>query len=198
MSAFNIWAAFTCTTLDDSSLMLGQIQKLNDAHITLENNDISLSTLQFCFILIKSLPDSYATIAATILATGEPKNLSPQMIQDRILNEEGRRSGASGSLNKIAPIKKQGDKSKVKCFYCQKSRHKSNVCKKKKRDTEEKQKKDKDKDKGSSTQTSKSVNMHVNTATIEEISDNEDFSVSLYTAAQSHWMVDSSAILYIK
>ncbi len=90
MSSFNTWVALTSTALDESSPMLAQLQKLNDARITLENNDMKVSALQFCFILLKALPDSYSTVASTILATGEPKDLSPQTIQDRILNEEGR------------------------------------------------------------------------------------------------------------
>ena len=196
MSSFNTWVALTSTALDESSPMLAQLQKLNDARITLENNDMKVSALQFCFILLKALPDSYSTVASTILATGEPKDLSPQTIQDRILNEEGRRSGASASLNKIAPIKRKGDKadkSKIKCYYCQKLGHKSNECRKKKKDAEEKEKKEK----GNSATTSKSVNAHITTASIEEIDDNNDLSVSLYAAARSRWMVDSGATHHI-
>ena len=188
MSSFNTWTALTSTALDESSPILPQLQKLNDARITLENNDMKLTDLQYCFILIKALPESYSAVASTILATGEPKDLSPQKIQDRILNEEGRRSGASASLNKIAPIKKYGgdkpDKSKVKCFYCQKLGHKRNECRKKKKDEEAEKS-----GKGNGAQ--KSVNAH--TATIEEIDDNEDLPVSLYAASRSRWMVDSGA-----
>src|SRR5882757_140933 len=110
MSSFNTWVALTSTSLDESTPMLTQLQKLNDAHITLENNNMTVSNLQFSFILIKALPESYSAVASTILATSEPKDLSPQMIQDRILNEEGRWAGASTSLNKIAPIKWKSDK----------------------------------------------------------------------------------------
>ncbi len=139
-NSFNTWVALTSTALDDSSPMLAQLQKLNNARITLENNDMKVSNLQFCFILLKALPDSYDTVVSTILATGEAKDLSPQTIQDRILNEEGRRFGASMSLNKIAPIKRRGDranKSKIKCFYCQIPGHRINECRKKKKDAEE-------------------------------------------------------------
>ena len=117
------WVALTSTALDDSAPMLPQLQKLLDACLTLENNDMKVSDLQYCFILIKALRDTYSAVASTILASDEPKDLSPQKIQDRILNEEGRRSGASTSANKIAPIKRKGDKadkSKIKCYYCQK------------------------------------------------------------------------------
>jgi len=89
MSSFNIWVALTSTALDESSPMLAQLQKLNNACITLENNDMKVSALQFCFILLKALSDSYSTVVSTILAIGEPKDLSLQMIQDHILNEEG-------------------------------------------------------------------------------------------------------------
>ena len=144
---------------------------------------MKVSDLQYSFILIKALPDTYSTVTSTILASGEPKDLSPQKIQDRILNEEGQQSGASASLNKIAPIKCKGnkaDKSKIKCYYCQKNGHKSNECHKKKKDTEEKAKDTKQKGSGS-----KSVNMHINTATIEEIDDNNDLPISIYAAARS-------------
>jgi len=198
MSSFNTWVALTSTALDEASPMLPQLQKFNDARVTLENNDMKVSDLQYCFILIKALPDSYSAVASTILATGEPKDLTPQMIQDRILNEEGRRSGASASLNKIAPIKRKGDKadkSKIECFYCRKKGHKSNECRKKKKDAEEKEKENKQK--GSGAQSNKSVNAHISTATIEEIDDNEDLPVSLYAAARSRWMVDSGATHHI-
>jgi hypothetical protein len=196
MSSFNTWVALTSTALDESSPMLSQLQKLNDARITLENNDMKITNLQFSFILIKALPESYSAVASTILATGASKDLSPQMIQDRILNEEGRRSGASASLNKIAPIKRKGDKAdknKIKCYYCQKNGHKSTECRKKKKDAEEKEKKEK----GSGAQSTKSVNAHVSTASIEEISDNDHIAISLYAAARSRWMVDSGATHHI-
>jgi hypothetical protein len=86
MSSFNTWVALTSTALDESTPMLAQLQKLNDARLTLENNNMKISSLQYSFILIKALPDSYSAVASTILATGEPKDLSPQTIQDRILN----------------------------------------------------------------------------------------------------------------
>ena len=146
MSAFNTWTALTGATLDEKESLLPQIQKLNDASITLAINDMSITDLQYSFILIKALPESYSAVASTILATGDPKNLTPQKIQDCILNEKGCRSGASASLNKIAPIQKKGDKadkSKVKCFYCQKLGHKCNECRKKKRDDQQ-EKKDKE------------------------------------------------------
>jgi len=160
MSTFNSWVSLTGTALDKSSLMLPQLQKLNDARITLQNNDMKITDLQFSFILIKALPESYSAVASTILATGAPKDLTPQTIQDRILNEEGWRSSASASLNKLAPIKKKSDKAQVKCYYCQKLGHKSNECQKKKRDTEQKEKKEKEK--GSASQTpGKAVNAHI-------------------------------------
>jgi hypothetical protein len=80
MSAFNSWVALTGTALEDTRLMMLQLQKLNDACLTLHNNDIIITDLQYCFILIKVLPDSYSTVASTILATGAPTDLKPQMI----------------------------------------------------------------------------------------------------------------------
>jgi hypothetical protein len=41
------------------------------------------------------------------------------------------------------------------------------------------------------------VNVHITTASIEEIDDNEDLPVSLYTAFWLWWMVDSSATNHI-
>jgi hypothetical protein len=195
MSSFNTWVALTSTALDEASPMLPQLQKFNDARVTLENNNMKVSDLQYCFILIKALPDSYSAIASTILVTGEPKDLTPQMIQDRILNEEGRWSGASMSLNKIAPIKRKGDKadkSKIKCFYCHKKGHKSNECRKKKKDAEEKEKENKQK--GSGAQSNKLVNTHISTTTIEEIDDNEDLPVSLYACYEQ--TISQSCIAY--
>ena len=115
---------------------------------------MSVTELQFCFILIKALSESYSTVASTILATGELKDLTLQKIQDQILNEKGRQFRASVSLNNIAPLKKKDDeveKDKIKCFYCKKSNHKANECWKKKKDLKEKDKKKKEK--GNNTQT---------------------------------------------
>jgi hypothetical protein len=185
MSAFNTWVSLTGTTLDESAPMLPQLQKLNDAHITLQNNDMKITDLQFTFILIKALPDSYLAVVSTILTTGTPKDLTPQTIQDRILNEEGRRSSASASLNKVAPVKRTSNKAQVKCYYCQKLRHKSNECRKKKQDAEQKEKKEK----GSMAQMpGKAVNMHIGmvptTATIEQVADdNDNLHISLYMAS---------------
>jgi hypothetical protein len=113
--------------------MMPQLQKLNDAFLTLHNNDMIITDLQFCFILIKALPNSSTTITFTILATGAPTDLKPQMIQDWILNEEGHQSGASVSLNKVTPVK---NNSNITCYYCKKTGYKSTECKKKKWDAE--------------------------------------------------------------
>ena len=179
MSVFNTWVALMGTMLDKANLMLPQLQQLNDSWITLENNDMKITDLQFSFILIKTLPESYLAVASTILATGTLKNLSPQMIQEQILNEEGWQSGPSASLNKVAPIKKKSNKPAYKCYYCQKARHKANECQKKKKDAEEKDKKDK----AALVQTpSKAVNVHIvpTTAMISEITDDNDIWVSIY------------------
>ena len=88
MSTFNTWAALTGTTLDEFNLMLPQLHKLNEAQTTLANNNMEITDLQFTFILIKALPDSYSPVALTILATGSPTALTPQMVQEQILNEE--------------------------------------------------------------------------------------------------------------
>ena len=89
MSMFNTWVALMGTALDKANPMLPQLQQLNDSHITLKNNDMKITDLPFSFILIKALPESYSAVGLTILATGALKNLSLQMIQEWILNEEG-------------------------------------------------------------------------------------------------------------
>jgi len=81
--------AITNATLDDSTPLLPQLQKLNDLHITLSNNNNKITDLQYCFTLLKALLESYSTIVLTILVSGEPTDLTLQKIQDWILNEEG-------------------------------------------------------------------------------------------------------------
>jgi hypothetical protein len=61
MSAFNSWVALTSTALEETRPMMPQLQKLNDTHLTLHNNDMIITDLQYCFILIKALPDSYSS-----------------------------------------------------------------------------------------------------------------------------------------
>jgi hypothetical protein len=150
---------------------------------------MQITDLQFCFILIKALPESHSAVASTILATGAPTLLTLLIVQEQILNKESHHAGPSTSINKVAPVHRN-DKSKVKCFYCDKPGHKSPDCRKKKHDEKEKKEKEKEKEKEkagtSSGSISKSVNAHIQvvptSATIEEISDNEDVCVSLYTA----------------
>ena len=89
MSMFNSWMAITNATLDDSTPLLPQLQKLNDLRITLSNNNNKITDLQYCFMLLKALLESYSAVTSTILVLGEPKDLTPQKIQDWILNEEG-------------------------------------------------------------------------------------------------------------
>jgi len=89
MSTFNFWMAITNATLDDLTPLLSQLQKLNDLCITLSNNNNKITDLQYCFMLLKALLESYSAVTSTILVLGEPKDLTPQKIQDWILNEEG-------------------------------------------------------------------------------------------------------------
>jgi hypothetical protein len=197
MATFNTWVALTSTMLDESSPMFPQLQKLNDARNTLAEKEMTITDLQFCFILIKSLPESYASVASTLLAIGAPADLSAQTIQARIVNEENRRKILPvASLNKVAPVKKKGDKAGIKCYYCQKIGHKSNECRKKKKDEADR------KDKAAGAQApGKSVNAHIvpTTAFITEVpdTDNEDLRVSLYAVSRSRWIVDSGATHHI-
>ena len=174
MVAFNLWADLINFRLDENSPLRPQFQSLFDVRVTLAERSHEISDEQFCFILINSAPSSYSTVVQTILASGLPADLTPHSIVERFSNEEGRRTGRSSSLNsinKIAPVKKQGDKdkTKVKCYYCKKAGHKAPDCRKKKKDEESKDKESKDKDKDtkdkdkgkSSDKSAKSVNTHV-------------------------------------
>ncbi len=67
MSVFNSWMAITNAMLDDSTPLLPQLQKLNNLCITLSNNNNKITDLQYCFTLLKALPESYSTIASTIV-----------------------------------------------------------------------------------------------------------------------------------
>jgi hypothetical protein len=143
MSTFNSWVALTGTALNDSTPLLPQLQKLNDTWTNLDNNSMQITDLQFCFILIKALPESYSAITSTILATGAPTLLMPLIIQEWILNKESRRAGPSASINKVAPVRRNDNKNKVKCYYYDKPGHKSPDCWKKKHDEKEKKEKKK-------------------------------------------------------
>jgi hypothetical protein len=47
MSTFNSWAALTGTLLNDATLMLPQLQKLNDACTNLDNNNMKITNPSF-------------------------------------------------------------------------------------------------------------------------------------------------------
>ena len=55
MSMFNTWVALTGTALDKANPMLLQLQQLNDSCITLKNNDMKITDLQFSFIFDQSI-----------------------------------------------------------------------------------------------------------------------------------------------
>ena len=61
-----------------------------------ENNDMKVSDLQYCFILIESLTRHLPPACRLdyLSVRRAERSISPQKIQDRILNEEGRRSGS--------------------------------------------------------------------------------------------------------
>ena len=118
-----------------------------------------------------------------------PNTLKHTEIIAQIINEEGCRSRSSGScLNaaRAAPIKASGkkkDHSSLTCHYCNKKGHIKPDCRKKKKDEADKKKKE---EVASSSSGNKAANSHVlvpTTATILEVDDN-DITVSLYTAAK--------------
>src|SRR6202453_5055551 len=105
----------------------------------------AVTDIQYCLILLHTLPPSYEVLASTILASGTPTTLKHAEITACILNKEGRRSGPSGSsLNAVAraPVKgsakgKKQDHSGLTCHYCNKKGHIKPDCYKRKKDEEE-------------------------------------------------------------
>src|ERR1700675_1200643 len=187
--------------------MAAQLAKLNEARVTLFNASMGITDTQYCLLLLRALPTSYEVLASTILASGAPTSLKHAEITARILSEEARRAGPSGSsLNAAAkaPIKGKGkgkkrDHSGLTCHYCDKVGHIAPDCRKKKKDEAEKQKKEK------SAGGNKAANSHVLVASpsapstewgasIEEVN---DIGVALYTAERVRWMMDSGATHHI-
>src|SRR6266702_5834640 len=193
-AVFNLWIELTQAQLDDNSPLAPQLAKLNEAHVKLANASMGVSDIQYCLILLNALPKSYEVVASTLLASGPATALQYSEITARILNEEGRKSGPSTSLNAArAPVKsskkKKKDHSNLTCHYCNKKGHIQLDCHKKKKD-----KADKKKDDGNADSGKKAANAHVlipNTASIEEV--NDELNVALYAAASVRWMMDSGA-----
>jgi hypothetical protein len=92
--------------------------------VSLANASMGITDIQFCLILLHTLPASYEVVATTILASGTPSVLSHSEIIVCILNEEGRHASSSPLLNvaRAAPIKSAGkgkkDHSGLTCDYC--------------------------------------------------------------------------------
>ena len=198
-AVFNLWIELTQARLDDGSPLAPQLAKLNKARVKLSNTNMGVSDIQYCLILLNALPKSYEIVASTLLASGPASALKFSEITARILNEEGRKSGPSTSLNSAtarAPIKtgknKKKDHSNLTCHYCNKKGHIQPDCRKKKRDDAEKKKKEEE---GGADSGKKAANAHVlvpTTASIVEVNDNE-LAVGLYTAQSTCWMMDSGA-----
>ena len=147
---FNLWIGLTQACLDDGSPLAPQFAKLNEARIQLANSGMGVSDVQYCLILLNALPSSYEVVASTLLASGPAASLKPSEIVARVLNEEGRKIGPSGSLN--AARAGNQDHSNLICHYCKKQGHIQRDCRKKKRD-EAKEKEENSED-GSSTDSS--------------------------------------------
>ncbi len=158
---------------------------------------MGVSDIQYCLILLNALLKSYKVIVSTLLASGPATALQYSEITARILNEEGRKSGPSASLNAArAPVKsgkkKKKDHSNLTCHYCNKKGHIQPDCHKKKKDEAERKKKEDESGSGSG---SKAANVHelVSTsASIEEVNESE-LNVALYSAVRMRWMMDSGA-----
>ena len=196
-SVFNLWIELTQARLDDNSPLAPQLAKLNETCVKLSNASMGVSNIQYCLILLHALPKAYEVVASTLLASGPASALKYSKITARILNEEGRKSGPSASLNAAhAPIKsgkKKKNHANLTCHYCNKKGHIQPDCRKKKKDNADKKKNGED---GNSADNGKkSANAHVlveSSASVEEVNDDE-LEVGLYTAVRTRWMMDSGA-----
>jgi hypothetical protein len=203
-SVFNMWIALVQTKFDDASPLAPQLAKLNELRVALANANMGVTETQYSLILLNALPSSYETVATILLASGPATSLKPSDISARVINEEGRRSGPSASLNAAAraPIKssdkgkgKKRDHSMLTCHYCGKKGHIQPDCRKKKKDDAEKAKKD-----GASGSGQKAANSHVlvpTTASIKEVDEDNSVGVALYAAEHVRWMMDSGATHHI-
>jgi hypothetical protein len=126
-SVFNMWIALVQTKFDNASPLAPQLAKLNELRVALTNANMGVTETQYSLILLNTLPSSYETVATILLASGPATSLKPSDISARVINEEGRRSGPSASLNAAAhaPIKssdkgkgKKWDHSALTCHYC--------------------------------------------------------------------------------
>jgi hypothetical protein len=139
---FNLWIELTQARLNDGSPLAPQLAKLNEARVQLSNSGMGVSDTQYCLILLNALPSSYEVVASTLLASGPASSLKHSEITARILNEEGRKSGPSSSLNTARAQAGNQDHSNVTCHYCHKKGHIQRDCRKKKRDEKEKEEED--------------------------------------------------------
>ena len=173
---FNTWIQLTQTRLDESTPMAPQLAKLNEAWVQHHSASMGVTDTQYCLILLHALPPSYEVLASTILAGGMPNTLRHTEITARIISEDTRHTGPSGSslnLASKAPIKASGkgkgkkDHSNLMCHYCNKKGHiKADCCKRKK--DEEGKKKEEGSSSGAKATTS---HIHVPSASIEEVNE---------------------------
>jgi hypothetical protein len=203
-SVFNMWIALVQTKFDDTSPLAPQLAKLNELRVALANANMGVTETQYSLILLNALPSSYETVATILLASSPATSLKPSDISARVINEEGRRSGPSASLNAAAraPIKssdkgkgKKRDHSALTCHYCGKKGHIQPDCRKKKKDDAEKGKKD-----GALGSGQKAANSHVlvpTTASIKEVDEDNSVGVALYAAERMRWMMDSGETHHI-
>jgi hypothetical protein len=101
-SVFNMWIALVQTKFDNASPLAPQLAKLNELRVALANANMGVTETQYSLILLNALPSSYETVATILLASGPATSLKPSDISARVINEEGRRSGPSASLNAAA------------------------------------------------------------------------------------------------
>jgi hypothetical protein len=139
---FNLWIELTQACLNYNSPLAPQLAKLNKARVQLSNSGMGVSDTQYCLILLNALPSSYEVVASTLLASGPASSLKHSEITARILNEEGRKSGPSSSLNTARTQAGNQDHSNITCHYCHKKGHIQRDCRKKKRDKKKQEEED--------------------------------------------------------
>ncbi|KAI0055471.1 hypothetical protein BV25DRAFT_1928349 [Artomyces pyxidatus] len=197
------------TRFTESEEMVHQITRLNQLRVHLKLNDMGISDLQCCLILLNALPNSYSIMRATTLGLGPPSQLTPDDVISRIYTAEGKPAEGSpdtglGGLHAVGRPLPMGKKEKndVTCHYCKKKGHISPDCRKKKADEKKKKASKSDGDGGGGGSSNKAANSHVLDvplmASIEEVVESNKFiSVALYSAVRSHWMIDSGATHHI-
>ena len=112
--------------MKDSQPMQDQANQIVTRLQEIDGGGLKLDDKMKALLFLSKVPDTYQTMVSALIANTELNQLTPKMVQERLLAEESvRRSNMGGSASKVSQVK---GKSRGPCSHCKKPGHDDSHC----------------------------------------------------------------------